>query len=338
MQISKIFKDEGLQITADTNLTVVDFLDITMNLEIKSYSPYIKPNSTPLYVHTQSNHPPVVIENLPKMIERRISDISCNKDAFDKVKDVYNDALKKSGHKHTLNYQEKSSAPATNKKRRRRAIIWFNPPYNDNVKTNIGKKFFKILHKNFPPGHELHKILNKNTIKLSYSCMQNVQRIIKSINQKVLSSEDVKKTPEKTCNCRKKEDCPLQNQCLTKTVVYKASVKTEQNTFIYFGTAEGEFKTRFNNHSTSFKHEKNQHKTELSKKIWELKNSKEEYKISWEIAKKAFQYDGGRTRCDLCLTEKLLIITNQNEFLLNKRNELISKCRHNNKFLLKSCL
>ena len=36
--------------------------------------------------------------------------------------------------------------------------------------------------------------------------------------------------------------------------------------------------------------------------------------------------------CCLCLNEKLFIIENQGNNLLNKRNELISKCRHKNKF------
>ena len=36
--------------------------------------------------------------------------------------------------------------------------------------------------------------------------------------------------------------------------------------------------------------------------------------------------------CYLCLNEKLFIIEHQGNNLLNQRNELISKCRHKNKF------
>ena len=36
-----------------------------------------------------------------------------------------------------------------NKRKRRRAIIWFNPPYSANVKTNIDKRFFGILKKSW---------------------------------------------------------------------------------------------------------------------------------------------------------------------------------------------
>ena len=42
--------------------------------------------------------------------------------------------------------------------------------------------------------------------------------------------------------------------------------------------------------------------------------------------------------CYLCLNKKLFIIENQGNDLLNQRNELISKCRHKNKFKLLATL
>ena len=45
---------------------------------------------------------------------------------------------------------------------------------------------------------------------------------------------------------------------------------------------------------------------------------------------KTFPYDGGQSKCDICLTEKLLIFTENDEFLPNKKKN----CRHNKKFLL----
>ena len=40
-------------------------------------------------------------------------------------------------------------------------------------------------------------------------------------------------------------------------------------------------------------------------------------------------------KCDLCLREKLLIARANSESLLNKRDGLVSKCRHMNKLTLK---
>ena len=57
--IQNIFNKLNLQVTIEPNQTKVNFLDITMDLENASYRPYIKPNTTPLYIHSQSNHPPL---------------------------------------------------------------------------------------------------------------------------------------------------------------------------------------------------------------------------------------------------------------------------------------
>lgn len=55
--------------------------------------------------------------------------------------------------------------------------------------------------------------------------------------------------------------------------------------------------------------------------------------IEWSIKDHAIPYQNGAKRCDLCLTEKYHILTHTGR-ILNKRNELISKCRHINKFYL----
>ena len=38
-------------------------------------------------------------------------------------------------------------------------------------------------------------------------------------------------------------------------------------------------------------------------------------------------------KCDLCLTEKMIIARSDPKKLLNKRTELVSKCRHRNNSL-----
>ena len=50
---------------------------------------------------------------------------------------------------------------------------------------------------------------------------------------------------------------------------------------------------------------------------------------------KAQKYVCGSRKCDLCICEKLLIARADPNVLLNKRDELVSKCRHRNKFTLK---
>ena len=92
--IIALFKEEGLPITIETNFTKTDFLDVSFNLATKKYFPFRKANNTPLYINAFSNHPPTIIKQLPKRINKRISDLSCNKEEFDKVKSVNESALK----------------------------------------------------------------------------------------------------------------------------------------------------------------------------------------------------------------------------------------------------
>ena len=92
-QLIECFSEHGLEITVDTNLQVTEFLDVVLDLRNGKYYPYRKPNDTPLYIHAESNHPPSITKQLPMMISRRISEISCNEEEFDKAKGDYNEAL-----------------------------------------------------------------------------------------------------------------------------------------------------------------------------------------------------------------------------------------------------
>ena len=89
---------------------------------------------------------------------------------FGKSKIKYDNALKISGYKERLVYENSS---VNESKKKRKHIIWYNPPYSANVKTNIGKIFFKLLNKNSPRGQKFYKIFNKNTVKfkLQRTCL-----------------------------------------------------------------------------------------------------------------------------------------------------------------------
>ena len=130
--------------------------------------------------------------------------------------------------------------------------------------------------------------------------------------------------------------CPLQGNCQATNIIYNAEVKENNNSQLYIGLTEPPFKLRYNNHTQSFKHEKHQNSTELSKHIWQLKRNKKPFTINWSIASRAQSYNSESKRCNLCLTEKLHILNAEKHSLLNKRPELISKCRHENKFYLRN--
>ena len=340
----KHFATLGLKITIQTNLRTVNFLDMTLDLLCGKHFPYRKPNDTPSYIHKSSNHPPPILRNIPAAISRRITDTSSDEAAFQQAAPIYNTALRASGYSETITFlterKESSSRPGiTRKNHRPRKVIWFNPPFSKNVKSPIGKQFLRLVSKHFPPGSKLHKIFNRQSIKVSYSCMPNVASIIKTHNNRILHSDSFSApsgNQGRRCNCRNKDQCPLDGACLTSSIVYKATVIATDGSDCkdYYGLTEGTFKQRYNNHLTSFRHERHSNATELSKHVWALKREGTGFELKWSVCQTAPAYSSKSKACQLCVAEKLCIITADKRSLLNKRSELVSTCRHRRKHLL----
>ena len=94
-----------------------------------------------------------------------------------------------------------------------------------------------------------------------------------TINTHILSKTKPNDVPtQNKCNCRRKEECPIPENCLATNVIYKAEVTTTDNaeTKKYIGMTSNEFKVRYRNHTKSFREEKHSNETELSKYIWDL--------------------------------------------------------------------
>ena len=236
-KLCKRFRDMGLQVTANVNTTVVDFLDVTLDLRKKEYKPYVKPDSSQVYVHKDSNHPPVVAKRIPASIQARISNISSNARLFDESKQRYEDALHRAGYNTTLSYSP-TTDPGDNqtadssKRKRKRKIIWFTPPFSKNVSTNIGQLFLEIINRTFPASNSLHKIFNRNSVKISYSCMDNMRAVINKHNKLLLNKHQEREKAK--CNCRDKKNCPLPGKCTIDNVIYEAELKTPNKTDIHW--------------------------------------------------------------------------------------------------------
>ena len=63
---------------------------------------------------------------------------SANEEIFNTAQSKYKDALKKSGFKVDFKYTKNQRQKPKN---RSRNIIWFNPPFNKAISTNIAKIF-----------------------------------------------------------------------------------------------------------------------------------------------------------------------------------------------------
>ena len=103
--------------------------------------------------------------------------------------------------------------------------------------------------------------------------MPNINGIINRSNIAKLGTKKHKVIDK--CNCRDKVRCPLEGKCKQECVVYKVEVYTDSNNKrdkkIYFGSTQGDFKTRYYNHRTSFSHERYRYSTALSSYVWEIK-------------------------------------------------------------------
>ena len=139
--------------------------------------------------------------------------------------------------------------------------------------------------------------------------MQNMKSVINNHNMNVLSnSAEI----EEDCNCRNRSNCPLDGKCLTPNIICEAQITSNQPNYkqkIYIGTAETDFKYRSNNYTKSFNLEHYENETELSKEYFAIKRNHYTPIVSWRIIRKCAN-------------------------LLNKRSELINKCRHQNKLTL----
>ena len=329
----KIFREKGLEIVIECNRKSVDYLDVTMNLADGSFKPYHKPGDETNYIHADSDHPPCIIKQLPQAVEKRISDLSSTEEIFNEAKQHYQDALKKSGHNYALSYK-----PSSNQGRRRnrgRKIIWFNPPFSHSVETNVGKEFLRLLDLHFPAHDPLHKIFNRQTVKVSYGCMPSVQASINTHNKKIL--EETKPLAPGNCNCQNPDECPMPGECTTPNILYEATITTDLPNYgekIYKGISEPPFKNRYGNHKKSFSHQKYKSETCLSTEIWRIKNLGGTPIITWRPVKQYPGFNPTTGRCALCLNEKLAILNHQGPNLINKRDEIVSTCRHRRKFLL----
>ena len=122
------------------------------------------------------------------MIPNRISNISSSKESFDRPAPFYNNALNSFGFKDSIAFIQ--NIPKSNARSRKQNIIWFNPPYSLNVRTNVAKIFLDLIDKCFSKGHKFHKLFNRNNLKVSYSCLPSIKKIITSHNKNIPRTVD----------------------------------------------------------------------------------------------------------------------------------------------------
>ena len=327
--IRNAFAVEGFKITLEGNLHKTDFLDVVLDMRKNEYLPFRKENSKTLYINNGSNHPRYVRNAISEMTRKRISGLSKTQELFDQARSAYDNALSASGHAKMGSFN--TSESKTRKRKRKRKVIYFHPPYCTSVKTKIGKEFLKLVDKHFPSHHKLRPIFNRSTLKVSYSALPNVKASLQRHNGKILRKH-IDENTDRTCNCRNPGSCPVENNCLKENVIYKATVTTIDDQKEYIGSSCTTFKTRYNNHMSSFRASatlKKKQSTTLSTYIHKLKETNKQYDIEWKIIdQKRVNKNTVSKICSICNLERLTIALADKKKSLNKRAELTSKCPH----------
>ena len=100
--------------TCEVNKKMVDSLDVRLNSNKQTSEPYRKPNNEPVYTNIQSNYPPNIKADIPKVISKRLTNISCNKNTFNQNVDIYQAALQNSGFDEKITYNNQSEQENVN--------------------------------------------------------------------------------------------------------------------------------------------------------------------------------------------------------------------------------
>ena len=271
-KIIRAFKLLGFRIQIASNLKIVDFLDVTLNLNNGTFKPFSKNDSAPRYINISSNHPRSVLRQIPNAVNERINKLSSGRKIFEENKSRYDDTLKDSG------FQGRD-----------------NP---------------------------LSRIFNRNTVKISYSCIKNMYNILSNHNRRLLNELTTRdRNPNvESCNSRNKEKCPLGGRCTTMNVVYQACIspmeQQKDRERVYIGISAGNWKQRWYSHRHSFSNPKHRYQTALSKYFWGLKDQGLSPQIKWKIIRHSSAANSFNGRCNLCLDEKISIINFKNRKLL----------------------
>ena len=143
----KIFKENELDIVIQCTIKIVNYLEVSLNLNNSNYKPYNKPDDEILYIHKDSNHSRRNLKQIPTSIEEIISTLSSNVAVFNEWKEIYQKALEKFGSWQTLKSHPSNENVSNNKRNKKRNVIWFIPPFSFHVKTKVGNYFLNLIRK-----------------------------------------------------------------------------------------------------------------------------------------------------------------------------------------------
>ena len=120
---------------------------------------------------------------------------------------------------------------------------------------------------------------------------------------------------------------------MTPSLVYKAEVKVGSENKMYIGQTTNTFRNRLALHNSDVRTEKN--RTGLTTYlIGKKKKGINVDEIKWSKMFEVHPRQKGEKMCNLCNLEKTSIAIADPSISLNKRSEILQRCRHRDKLVL----
>ena len=229
-------------------------------------------------------------------------------------------------------------------KNKNRRVIWFNMQFCRLTNFNIGKYFLNLLDRHLNRDNPLRTSFDRNSVKISYSCANNMHSILSNNNNHnrrllVELNRNSRRHSKVSCNSRRKQECPRADDEIRRTSHTKrAFPPVEHNNDgerVYIGIFAGIWKQGLYNHWKSFSNPRLRNQIALSKYFCNLKDQGLTSEIKWKIVRQSSTANSFNGRCNLCSDKKISIINFKDcRRLPNECNTLVFKCKHKSKFKL----
>ena len=144
------------------------------------------------------------------------------------------------------------------------------------MKNNIGSSFLRLIDKHFKDDDFLGYHFNRQKVKISYSTMPNMKKIITGHNRRLSNPKEeiVLKDCDRKGKC--KDDCfEEREKCQSRCCIYQASLQYETphtsipalkipKEKVYTGLTSNKRRERYNHHHWTFTNERNNPFNQLS--------------------------------------------------------------------------
>ena len=121
-KLKRLLKEYDLEIMAESNQKIVNYLNVTLNLNDSTFRPYHKPGDQIQYTHTESSHQPNIIKHIKTSMETRLSNLSSAETIFKESTAHSENNLRQSGYSKKPSYKSTDTKHQKHSKHERKII------------------------------------------------------------------------------------------------------------------------------------------------------------------------------------------------------------------------